>query len=55
MFLGTTNCENKNFKLIFSLRPGSGREGLIKNFHVKRVKSVETLRTEFTTAVLGND
>ena len=25
----TTKCENKKFKLIFSLRPGSGREGLI--------------------------
>ena len=26
-FRGTTKCENKKLRLIFSLLPGSGREG----------------------------
>ena len=32
---GTTNeCENKTFKLIFSLRPGSVREGLMADDYI---------------------
>ena len=32
---GTTNkCENKTLKLIFSLRPGSGREGLMADDYI---------------------